>query len=85
MRDELKALVEAGYYIRTDYQWCYLDKKKNQYTLMSKEDVKRLRSYFHTRESDEQEENILSCQEQGGISIEEANQAISTLRREAFI
>lgn len=85
VRDELRNLVESGYYQRGDYRWCYLDKDKNQYVLMSDEDVKRLREYFHTRESDEEEENILSAKEQGSISALEANEALNDLRQDAFI
>lgn len=85
VRDELRDLVKSGYYRRGDYQWCYLDKEKNQYVLMSDEDVKRLRNYFHTRESDEEEENILSAQEQGSITALEADKALTILRKDAFI
>lgn len=85
VRDELKELVESGYYVREDYRWCYLDKEKNQYVLMDEKEIERLRSYFHTRESDEQEENIWSCQEQGGITLEEAEKAVGELRRGNFI
>lgn len=85
VRDELRALVEKGVYKRCDYQWCFLDKEKNQYVLMKDEDIKRLRSYFHTKESDEAEENILSAQEQGSISNNEANEALMTLHKDAFI
>lgn len=85
VRDELKELVQKGYYQRNDYRWCYLDKEKNQYVLMSNDEVERLRSYFRTRETDETEENILSAQEQGSISQEEANNRIANLRRSAFM
>lgn len=85
VRDELKELVQKGYYQRNDYRWCYLDKEKNQYVLMSDDEIERLRSYFRTRETDETEENILSAQEQGSISQEEANSCIAALRRSAFM
>lgn len=85
VRDELKSLVKAGYYKRDDYKWCYLDKKKNQYILMSENEIKQLRSYFHTRQAEEEEENILSCQEQGGMTQEEADKAVAELRKSNFI
>lgn len=84
-RDELKDLVKAGYYQKEDYRWCYLDKKKNCYVLMTKEEIKRLRFFFHTREIDEIEENVWAKQEEGELSIDEANQVVSELRKGIFI
>lgn len=81
VRDELRELVEKGYYSRSDYRWCYLDESKNQYVLMDEEDIGRLRKYFHTKESDEEEENILSAQWQGSIGAQEANERVIALRK----
>ena len=85
IRDELKDLVKSGYYQRMDYQWCYLDKDENKYVLMSEEEVKRLRSYFRTKESDEAEENILSAQKWGSINALETNEALINLRKDVFM
>lgn len=84
-RDELKQLVQSGYYTKTNYRWCYLDKERNRYELMEDEDVKRLRSFFHTRADDDQEENIWASQDQGDISYEEASEAVAQLRKDAFM
>lgn len=85
VREELKQMVEAGYYIKEDYRWCYLNKERNCYELLEDEDVKRLRSFFQTRDDVEQEENIWSNLEQGHISQQEASEAVSKLRKDAFM
>lgn len=85
VRDELKALVDEGYYVRDDYRWCYLDKAKNEYVLMSDEEVSILRGYFNLDDTREQEENILSAEEQGSIKHEDAATAITVLRKANFI
>lgn len=85
VRDELKALVDKGYYIRDDYRWCYLNKAKNEYILMSDEEVSMLRDYFNLHDTWEQEENILSAEEQGSIKHEDAATAITVLRKANFI
>lgn len=84
-RDELKALVKAGYYEKDDYRWCYLDEAKGQYNLMSDVEVEKLRSFFHTRDLDEAEENIWANQEEGDLSLEEATIAVAALRKSNFI
>lgn len=84
VRDELKELVKRGYYKKEDYQWCYLDKEKKCYVLMSEKEIQRLRSFFHTRESDEAEENIWAKQEEGDYTINEANEAVGELRKGMF-
>lgn len=84
-RDELKALVKAGYYQKEDYRWCYLNEAKGQYELMSDEDVSMLRYFFHTRENDEAEENIWARQEEGDLTLEEAEKEVGNLRKGAFI
>lgn len=85
VRDELKALVDEGYYVRDDYRWCYLDNTKNEYILMSDDEVAILRGYFNLNATWEQEENILSAEEQGSIKHEEAATAITVLRKANFI
>lgn len=85
VRDELKTLVDEGYYVRDDYRWCYLDKAKNEYILMSDEEVSTLRGYFNLNDTREQEENILSAEEQGSIKPEDAAAALTMLRKFNFI
>lgn len=85
VRDNLRELLEQGYYVKTDYRWCYLDKKQNKYLLMTDDDIKVLRSYFHTKEQDEAEENIWTKVEEGEIKLKEAEVAVGKLRINGFI
>lgn len=52
---------------------------------MSDEDIKILRSYFHTREQDEAEELIWTKMEEGEVNQKEAVDAVGNLRITGFI
>lgn len=85
VREQLRELVDKGYYLKEDYRWCVLDKKLNKYNLMSDKEIERLRSFFYTRQDEEAEENILAEQEEGNLSVEEATQAIGELMMDAYM
>lgn len=85
VREDIKRLIAEGYYVKEDYQWCYLDKENNVYVEMSEEEVKKLRSYFHTKDSDEHEENLFAQLEEGDITVEEYNTAIGDLHKVNFL
>lgn len=85
VRAELKKLVISGYYLKSDYAWCYLDKQNNRYILMSPEEVKELRSYFNSKEVQEQEEIIFARMTEGDISEKEACAQAGVLRKNNFV
>lgn len=87
VREQLRELIKQKYYFLGDYRWCYLDRSKNKYVLMSDEEIIQLRSYFNNRdiENQEEEENILAEQEQGIITSSEANKKLGFLRKGIFI
>lgn len=67
------------------WEMIIVDKAKNEYVLMSDEEVSILRGYFNLDDTREQEENILSAEEQGSIKHEDAATAITVLRKANFI
>lgn len=79
VRAELKQLIADGYYVKTDYRWCYLDKKKNEYVLMSDKEVKKLRDYFKTKATNELEENLIASYEEGEMTRAELDAALGDL------
>lgn len=85
VRDQLKILLEQGYYIKTDYQWCYLDRQSNKYILMDKAEVSKLREYFKTRDDEEEEENIWAQVKDGSMNFQEASAKAGELRYSAFV
>lgn len=85
VRAQLKKLVLSGYYKKSDYAWCYLDKENNRYILMSPEEVIELRTFFDSKELQEQEENIWAKMTEGDITEEEACAKAGTLRKNNFI
>lgn len=85
VRAELKKLVLSGYYKKSDYAWCYLDKENNRYILMSPEEVTELRTYFNSKKNQEEEENIWAKMAEGDITEEEAYAQAGTLRKNNFI
>lgn len=87
VRDNLKEMLEKGLYIKDDYRWCYLDKKADQYVLMSDSQVKELRSFFKESYNAllEQQENILTERKEGTITREEANSLIGEMQYKNFV
>lgn len=85
VREDLKRLIKEGYYVKSDYRWCYLDKKNNVYVEMSDEEVKKLRSYFSTKETNEQEEDLLAQLEEGDITTEEYNEILGKMHITNFV
>lgn len=85
VREELKRLVEQGYYDKMDYRWCYLDKKNNTYVEMTKEEVNHLRGYLHTKDTDKQIEDLYAMNQEGEITKSEYNEAVGTLHRSDFV
>lgn len=79
VRANLRELVEEGYYVKSDYQWCFLDKISNVYKVMTKKDIETLRSYFHRESIQDQTENIYTQQQEGDISIQEAERKIGKI------
>lgn len=85
-REELKALVDSGEYIRDDYRWCYLDKATNKYVLMSDEEVAELRQNFSTfkNEEIEVEENAWSQYKQKIITKQQLITALGEMRLNCY-
>lgn len=85
-RAELKALVDAGLYIREDYRWCYLDEKTNTYILMSDEEVAELRSYFseENKAISAEEEELWSNYKDRIITREEFKNKLCDIRCNCF-
>lgn len=78
VRANLKELIEQGYYIKTDYRWCFLDPMANAYILMTDVQVKELREMFAMKEGEEYAEAILADFSEGQVSKEEACQKIGS-------
>ena len=84
-RVELKELVDKGYYLRTDYEWCYLDKDANKYVLMSEKQVEELRSYFRSNSKNlAKEEEIYSLLKEKAITSDKAFEEIGKIRVDSF-
>lgn len=81
-RESLKTMIETGEYVRSDYQWCYLDKVANKYILMSEEEVAELREYFNlfSKAQNEQEENAWSNYKQKLITKKELIENLGEMR-----
>lgn len=84
-RVNLKELVEQGYYIKTDYRWCYLDPSKNAYVLMSDEEVKKLREMFNFEMGIDEAENLLSDLKESGITKQEVYMHIGAEKNRRFL
>lgn len=84
-RVNLKELVEQGYYIKTDYRWCYLDPNKNAYVLMSDEEVKKLRGLFNFDMGIDEVENLLSDLKESGITKQEVYMRIGAEKNRRFL
>lgn len=84
-RINLKELVEQGYYVKTDYRWCYLNPNKDAYVLMSDEEVKTLRKMFNFKENATNEENILTDLKEGNITKDEAYTKIGEEMNRRFV
>ena len=78
VRANLKELIEQGYYIKTDYRWCFLDPMANAYILMTDVQVKELREMFAMKEGEEYAEAVLADFSEGQVSKEEACQKIGS-------
>lgn len=57
VRNELQEMIDKGVYIKSDYQWCYLDEEKNVYILISEEEIKKLKKLFPKIENIKEQEN----------------------------
>lgn len=77
-RIELKKLVDTKYYAKTDYAWCYLDKTRNCYVLLSDKEVENLRTYFEVDKKEE--EIIISEMKEGNITYLEAEKLLGKMR-----
>lgn len=84
-RINLKELVEQGYYVKTDYRWCYLNPSKDAYVLMNDEEVKILRKMFNFKENAANEENILTDLKEGNITKDEAYTRIGEEMNRRFV
>ena len=82
-RTELKKLVDSGYYHKTDYAWCYLDKAKNRYVLLSDEEIENLRTYFEVDKKEE--EIIISEMKEGAITYLTAEKLLGKMRIQKYL
>lgn len=57
VRNELQEMIDKGVYIKSDYQWCYLNEEKNVYILIPEEEVKKLKKLFPKIENIKEQEN----------------------------
>lgn len=71
-RDELREMVQSGYYAKADYAWCYLDKENNKYILMNEEQIKELRKWLKSADTEELIENTWARYHDGEITFLEA-------------
>lgn len=85
VRAQLKDLVTSGYYDKSDYAWCYLDKENSRYVLMSPEEVAELRTCFNSQGTKEEEENIFAKYNEGDINEQELEIRLGKLRKNTFI
>lgn len=85
VREQLKELVNIGYYVKDDYKWCYLDKLRNKYVLMNKKEIENLRTYFKTRDSIDQEADIWAKQKEGELTKQEAYEQVGEIRYHSFL
>ena len=85
VREQLKELIEKGYYIKDDYKWCYLDRIKNKYVLMTDSEIKNLYSYFKTRESIEEESIIWAKVNEGELDADAAYEKVGKMRYAFFL
>ena len=85
VREQLKGLVENGFYVKEDYKWCYLDKLRNKYVLMTEKEINNLRSYFKTRDSIDQEADIWAKQKEGELTKQEAYEQVGEIRYHSFL
>lgn len=84
-RQTLRDLVEEGYYVKEDYQWCYLDRQTNTYTLMTPDQIQKLKTYFHSQETEDTIENIYAEYREGTYTHSEAESKIGKLKLSGFI
>lgn len=70
--------MDSGYYSKADYAWCYLDKAKNCYVLLSDREVENLRTYFEVDKKEE--EIIISEMKEGNITYLEAEKLLGKMR-----
>lgn len=85
VREQLKDLVNIGYYVKDDYRWCYLDKLRNKYVLMTKKEIDELKSYFETQNSIDQEADIWAKQKEGEYTQQEAYEKVGQIRYHSFL
>lgn len=85
VREQLKNLVNIGYYVKDDYRWCYLDKLRNKYVLMTKKEIDELKSYFETQNSIDQEADIWAKQKEGEYTQQEAYEKVGQIRYHSFL
>ena len=84
-RIELRELVDKGYYLRTDYEWCYLDKEENKYVLMNEKQIEELRSYFKNNSKNlAKEEEVYSLLKEKTITSDKAFEEIGKIRVDSF-
>lgn len=83
-RVQLRKLVESGYYFRTDYQWCYLDKDKNQYILMTETQIKELRSFFDESRDIEKEEQYMADFKEHLLTTDQITEILGKLKIKSF-
>ena len=82
-RAELKKLVDTKYYAKTDYAWCYLDKARNCYVLLSDKEIEKLRTYFEVDKKEE--EIIISEMKEGNITYLEAERLLGKMRIQKYL
>lgn len=85
VREELKELVLSQKFKKEDYQWCYLDKTKNQYILMTQQEIEELRFFFNPKYALEIEEKLLVMFQEKEISEQEFRKELGDLRASLYI
>ena len=86
VRATLKELIADGYYTLMDPQWCYLDKSRTKYILLTEAEVKELRSYFEGYYYEDQDtaEQAFSDYKEKKITKDEVCAILGEIRLNSF-